>query len=91
VIYAQHVRNPSLYWPFLVLNVSKVSLYIDNGILKKVLMLTNVFQGISIGICSLYILLLLAMFLVMPSFWQRHLNESTNFQYQDVMNSGFFT
>ncbi|KAI1714625.1 hypothetical protein Ddc_11345 [Ditylenchus destructor] len=62
VLYAQHVRNPGLYWPYLVVN------------------------GISIGICSLYILLLLAMFVVMPAFWQRHLNETTNYQYQEAIN-----
>lgn len=27
VLYAQYVRNPSLYWPFLVANVSFITIY----------------------------------------------------------------
>uniref|UniRef100_A0A914I5E1 Uncharacterized protein n=2 Tax=Globodera TaxID=31242 RepID=A0A914I5E1_GLORO len=42
-------------------------------------------NGIAVAAGSLYILVLIAMFLLVPHFWQRWLNETSEFQHQETI------
>ncbi|KAL3097561.1 hypothetical protein niasHS_004009 [Heterodera schachtii] len=42
-------------------------------------------NGIAVAVGSLYLLVLAAMFLLVPHFWQRWLNEFSDFQHQETI------
>lgn len=43
-------------------------------------------NGLAVAVGSFYILILLAMFLMNPEFWQRYMNEFTDYQFQETIH-----